>query len=73
MAAIPLGRPLLNGSSDLPGSRTGRAAPPPLFGLAPHGVYPAGSDYSARGALLPHHFTLTRAETQAVYFLWHYP
>jgi hypothetical protein len=40
-AVIHLGRPLLNGSSDLPGSETGRAAPPPLFGLAPRGVYPA--------------------------------
>ena len=41
-AAIPLGRPLLTGSSDLPGSETERAAPPPLFGLAPRGVCPAG-------------------------------
>ena len=41
-AVIRLGRPLLNGSSDLPGSRAGRAAPPPLFGLAPRGVFPAG-------------------------------
>jgi len=40
-AVIRLGRPLLNGSSDLPGSRAGRAAPPPLFGLAPRGVFPA--------------------------------
>ena len=38
---------------------TERATPPPLFGLASHGVFPAGRDYSARGALLPHHFTLT--------------
>ena len=41
-AVIPLGRPLLNGSSDLPGSRAGRAVPPPLFGLAPRGVFTAG-------------------------------
>jgi hypothetical protein len=40
-AVIPLGLVFLPGSSDLPGSRTERAAPPPLFGLAPHGVYPA--------------------------------
>jgi len=40
-AAIPLGRPLLSGSSDLPGSQTERAAPPPLFGLAPRGACPA--------------------------------
>jgi len=32
---------LLRDSSDLPGSMTERAAPPPLFGLAPRGVYPA--------------------------------
>ena len=42
MTAIPLDPPLLTGSSDLPGSLSERAAPPPLFGLAPHGVYPAG-------------------------------
>ncbi len=40
-AIIPLGEALLPGSSNLPGSRTERAAPPPLFGLAPHGVCPA--------------------------------
>ena len=40
-AVIPLGRTLLYGSSNLPGSQTERAAPPPLFGLAPHGVFPA--------------------------------
>ena len=31
-----------------------------LFGLAPDGVYPATHCYQGRGALLPHHFTLTR-------------
>ncbi len=41
-AVIPLGQPLLPGSCNLPESRTERAAPPLLFGLAPHGVYPAG-------------------------------
>ena len=41
-AVIPLGRTLLSGSSDLPGSLAGRAVPPPLFGLAPRGVFPAG-------------------------------
>jgi len=40
-AVIPLGQTLLPGSSNLPGSRAERAAPPPLFGLAPHGVCPA--------------------------------
>jgi hypothetical protein len=37
-AVIHLGRALLPGSSDLPGSKTERTAPPPLFGLAPRGV-----------------------------------
>ena len=41
-AVIHLDRPLLAGSSDLPGSLTGRAVPPPLFGLAPRGVFTAG-------------------------------
>jgi len=39
--AIRLLRTLLYGSSDLPGSLTERAAPSPLFGLAPRGVCPA--------------------------------
>src|SRR5712671_6055531 len=30
-----------------------RAAPRPLFGLAPHGVCPASRRYRGRGALLP--------------------
>ena len=30
-----------------------------LFGLAPSGVYTATNCYQSRGALLPHHFTLT--------------
>jgi hypothetical protein len=62
--AIHLGQASLPGSSNLPESRTERAAPPLLFGLAPHGVYPAGTDYSGRGALLPHLFTLTRIQTR---------
>ena len=33
--------------------------PAPLFGLAPGGVYRATECYHRRGALLPHHFTLT--------------
>ena len=31
-----------------------------LFGLAPNGVYLAVRNYFRRGALLPHHFTLTQ-------------
>ena len=38
-----------------------RKANVPLFGLAPGGVYPAVACYHRRGALLPHHFTLTGA------------
>ena len=40
-AIIPLGKALLPSSSNLPGSQTQRAAAPPLFGLAPRGVYHA--------------------------------
>ena len=46
-AIIPLGRTLLSGSSNLPGSLAGRAVPPPLFGLAPRGVFPASEITSA--------------------------
>ena len=38
VAVIHLGRALLPSSSDLPGSKAERTAPPPLFGLAPRGV-----------------------------------
>ena len=48
--------------SDLPGSsrepRFTAKQRTSLFGLAPSGVYPA-TDVDRRGALLPHHFTLT--------------
>ena len=36
----------------------------PLFGLAPGGVYLATNCYQLRGALLPHHFTLTQPLTK---------
>ena len=41
-----------------------------LFGLAPSGVYLATNCYQSRGALLPHHFTLTSKpeSSAAVYF-----
>ncbi len=45
-------------SSDLPGNNSGQANVP-LFDLAPDGVYLAANSYLLRGALLPHHFTLT--------------
>ena len=68
VAVIPLGPALLPGSSDLPESRTERATPSLLFGLAPRGVYPAGPDCSGRGALLPHLFTLTPREGRRYVF-----
>ncbi len=45
-------------SSDLPEDIAGRDVVF-LFGLAPGGVYLATNCYQLRGALLPHHFTLT--------------
>jgi len=71
---IHLGRSLLDGSSDLPGSSKERAAPPPLFGLAPRGVYLAGR--IAPPAVRSYR-TISPLPTgwsrQAVYFLWHFP
>jgi hypothetical protein len=72
VAAILLGRTLLSGSSNLPGSSLERAAPPPLFGLAPRGVCHAGEitptavrSYRTISPLPDFH--------QAVYFLLHFP
>jgi len=39
----------------------------PLFGLAPSGVYLATDSYLLRGALLPHHFTLTSPKTGGLF------
>ncbi len=58
VAIIPLGLPLLTGSSNLPGSSAGHASAS-LFGLAPDGVYRAVRRYRGRGELLPRRFTLT--------------
>ncbi len=55
---IHLGLPSPAASSDLPESAAGRGMAF-LFGLAPGGVYLAAACYHLRGALLPHHFTLT--------------
>ncbi len=60
MTIIPLGRLLPAASSDLPGSSGGQPSNAPLFGLAPGGVYKAFPVTRKTGALLPHHFTLTR-------------
>lgn len=60
--AIPLRQPSLTASSNLPGSSAGHANGS-LFGLAPSGVYLATDCCQPCGALLPHLFTLTGAET----------
>ena len=56
--AIHLGYSSPNTSSSPPESRADHAIGF-LFGLAPGGVYLATQCYHARGALLPHRFTLT--------------
>ena len=55
---IHLGPPSPAASSNLPESTAGHGIAF-LFGLAPGGVYHAAACYHLRGALLPHHFTLT--------------
>ena len=74
---IHLRQPSPTASSNLPGSPfrpgVGRNPLTPLFGLAPGGVCHATECCHPRGALLPHHFTLTNACALAVYFLWHFP
>ena len=57
-AIIHLGLLSPASSSDLPEDVAGRGIVF-LFGLAPGGVYLATNCYQLRGALLPHHFTLT--------------
>jgi len=58
-AIIHLGLLSPASSSDLPEDIAGRDIAF-LFGLAPGGVFHAANCYQLRGALLPHHFTLTR-------------
>jgi len=62
-------------SGQTSGPDTLRYRATPLFGLAPGGVYHAAACCHPRGALLPHHFTLTTGceQPMAVYFLWHFP
>ena len=57
-ATIHLGRMSPCASSNLPESHADHVIRF-LFGLAPSGVYLADSVTRSRGALLPHHFTLT--------------
>jgi hypothetical protein len=78
---IPLGHASRRASRDQPGRRGGKplclAAPPPLFGLAPGGVYPAAP--VARGAVRscrtvsPLPAGRLAALARAVCFLWHFP
>jgi len=70
---IHLDRPLLAGSSDLPGSFAERAAPPPLFGLAPRGVYPASGIAPTAVRSYRTISPLPDLFGPAVYFLWHFP
>ena len=57
--AIRLGRALLRGSSNLPGSDNGAGrSSSPIWSCSAWGL-PCQTDYPVRGALLPHHFTLT--------------
>ena len=63
-ATIPLGLPLPTGSSDLPGSSSGAGrSSSPIWSCSTWGL-PCQPDCSGRGALLPHHFTLTCAPKQ---------
>ena len=77
---IHLGRTLLFGSSDLPGTccpdesglRAGRTRIcGSLFDLAPRGVYLAATVTSRAGELLPHRFTLYPDKSGPVYSLLH--
>ena len=62
---IHLGPPSPAASSNLPESAAGRGIAF-LCGLAPGGVYHAAACCHLRGALLPHHFTLTPCPALAV-------
>src|ERR1035437_1384382 len=61
----PLRRPTRNFSG------TGRPSSP-IWACSAWG-FPCRQNYFCRGALLPHHFTLTPPCGEAVYFLWHFP
>ena len=57
--ASGLSSPQPTRGSDAQGCERGSCDPFPLFGLAAGGVCLAARVTSGRGALLPHHFTLT--------------
>ena len=64
VATIRLGYSLLSSSSDLPGSGNGAGrSSSPIWSCFTWG-FPCQLDYSSRGALLPHLFTLTRTVFQ---------
>jgi len=80
VTVIPLGRPLLTGSSDLPGSLARRAGTQRMFPSSSFPIWscsvwglPCPEHHCAGGALLPHLFTLTLTEVKAVCSLWHFP
>ncbi len=71
-ATIPLGDGLLRRSSNQPGRLAGGCHAPPLFGLAPGGVYPAAAVTS--GAVRSYRTVSTWPHRNAVVcFLWHFP
>ena len=80
LTVIPLGRPLLDGSSDLPEGWALRAETLPdvatgnpfLFGLAPCGVCPA-TGITARAVRSYRTFSPLPRQAGAVCFLWHFP
>ena len=86
--AIHLGRASLRASRDQPGRRDGNVPASPVRVFVPcrplaapirscsRWGLPCRPRYRARGALLPHHFTLARPwfpMPRAVCFLWHFP
>jgi len=75
MTVIPLGRALLRGSSDLPGScgapsrhARAEARSSPIWSCSVWGL-PCRRHCWRRGALLPHLFTLTRDRSHRRYVL----
>ena len=55
-----------------PGARVGTLKRSPIRSCSGWGL-PCHRCHHLRGALLPHHFTLTGLSGPAVYFLWHFP
>jgi hypothetical protein len=68
-----LKRPTRTAQGGKPLRKRCRSRAQPLFGLAPGGVCPASHRCRDRGALLPHHFTLTRAKRGRYIFCGTFP